>query len=243
MEAATATPVHSVMTGNDADGSFAAQRRRQGRREEWTEQSKFTALLTQYLDPSCAWFTSLENKPLSRISGMLQKKRGVKSGLPDVIVLFRHGTGIVVVFIELKSRRGIASKAQKQTRLEMLPAGAKWRMVRTARAGLTALYREGAPFRRKWTPPKKLEPWEGPFENPHVRLPQHPDVARERAAAQQRYRERRRAREAALTAERRIETDFPTSAPGDAPGTPWAAPPQPSRSTAEIISFPEGKRP
>jgi hypothetical protein len=36
---------------------------------------------------------------------------------------------------------------------------------------------------------------EGPFENPHARLPQHPTVARERAAAQQRYRQRRRKRE------------------------------------------------
>jgi hypothetical protein len=57
-----------------------------------------------------------------------------------------------VVFIELKSRRGVASKSQKQTRLEMLPTGARWAMVRSARAGMTMLQRLGVPFRRKYTP-------------------------------------------------------------------------------------------
>jgi hypothetical protein len=60
------------------------------RREEWTLQSEFAALLTENLDPSCTWFTSLENRPLSRISGMLQGKRGVKSGVPDVQVSYRR---------------------------------------------------------------------------------------------------------------------------------------------------------
>jgi hypothetical protein len=37
-----------------------------------------------------------------------------------------------------------------------------------------------------------LEPWEGPFGNPYARLPQHPQVTRERAAARQRSRGRER---------------------------------------------------
>jgi hypothetical protein len=103
----------------------------------------------------------------------------------------------------MQSRRGVASKVQRQIRDELLAAGVKfWWLARTPRAFLIALHRSGVPLIR-WNPPKKLARWEGPFENPHARLPQHPAVARERAAAQQRYRQRRREREAArLAAER-----------------------------------------
>jgi hypothetical protein len=198
------------MLQNGVTQSLATQRRRESRREEWIEQAKLAKLLTEYLDPSCTFWTSLENKPISRISGMLQKKRGVRSGLPDLLVLCRRKA----IFVELKSRRGGASKVQKQIRAEMLPAGAKWWMARSARAALMALRRSGVPFRYEWEPPR-LERWEGPFTDPTQRLPQHPEVAAERATAAKRRRERKREREAALAAERRYETDFATSTRGD----------------------------
>ena len=69
-----------------AAGSFAAQRRRESRHQEWSEQTKLAALLAKYLDPESTFWTSLENKPISRVSGMFQKRRGVRSGLPDVLV-------------------------------------------------------------------------------------------------------------------------------------------------------------
>ena len=98
--------------------SFAAQRRREGRREEWSQQTKLAEMLDKYLDPADAFWTSLENKPISRLSGIFQKKRGVRSGLPDVQVIWRGKP----IFVELKSRAGVASKAQKQIRAEMLAA-------------------------------------------------------------------------------------------------------------------------
>ena len=100
--------------------SFAVQRRRESRRQEWTEQTKLAEMLDKYLDPADTFWTSLENKPISRLSGIFQKRRGVRSGLPDVLVICRGKP----IFVELKSRAGVASKAQKQIRLEMLPAGA-----------------------------------------------------------------------------------------------------------------------
>jgi hypothetical protein len=46
-------------------------------------------------------------------------------------------------------------------------------------------------------------PWEGPFADPNERLPQAPEVAAQRRAARQRWRERQRACKAAkLAAER-----------------------------------------
>jgi hypothetical protein len=68
------------VTDSDKVESIAVQRRRESRREEWNEHVKLAELLTRYLDPSCTFWTSLENKPLSRVSGLFQKRRGVRSG-------------------------------------------------------------------------------------------------------------------------------------------------------------------
>jgi hypothetical protein len=187
---------HNVMTDNEVAGSFAVERRRESRREEWTEQTKLAAMLAKYLDPTCTFWTSLENKPLSQLTAIFQIRRGVRSGLADVLVIWRG----IPIFVELKSRAGVASKAQKQIRAELLPAGATWWMARSARAALTALYLSGVVFRRKWKPPR-LKPWEGPFADPTQRLPQAPDVAARRRAARQRWRERQQ-RLANLAAER-----------------------------------------
>src|SRR5262245_40791987 len=89
--------------------SFAVQQRRARRREEWNEHIELAARLTKYLDPTTTFWTSLENKPPSLLSGIFQKKRGVRPGLPDVFVLHRGRA----IFLELKSRSGIASEAQK----------------------------------------------------------------------------------------------------------------------------------
>jgi VRR-NUC domain len=94
--------------------TLAVRRRRESRREEWNEHNKLAWLLERYLDPSRTFWTSLENKPLTMLSGIFQKRRGVRSGLPDVLIVYRHTTGTIVIFIELKSRRGVASNAQKQ---------------------------------------------------------------------------------------------------------------------------------
>jgi hypothetical protein len=145
------------------------QRRRNSRREEWREQMKLSVLLDKYLPDSIFW-TSLECKPISRISGIFQKKRGVRSGLPDLFVL----DGGRPIFVELKSRAGVATKSQKQVRVELLPAGATWWMARSARAAMMALHLSGVVFRRHWKPPG-LQPWEGPFADPTQRLPQAPE--------------------------------------------------------------------
>jgi hypothetical protein len=92
-------------------------------------------LLAIYLDPDCTFWSSLENKPRSAISGMVQKLYGVKCGLSDVIVIFRAEAGLRVIFIELKSRVASASQVQKQIRLELfrpVPSGG-WRAALAVR--------------------------------------------------------------------------------------------------------------
>jgi hypothetical protein len=169
--------------------SFAAQRRRESQRQEWTEQTKLAEMLEKYLDPADTFWTSLENKPISRLSGIFQKKRGVRSGLPDELVIWRGKP----IFIELKSRAGVASKAQKQIRAKLKPAGVDWWLARSARAALMGLHLSGVVFRRRWRPPR-LKPWEGPFADPTRRLPQAPDVAAQRRKARRAARRRWRAR-------------------------------------------------
>ena len=56
--------------------SEAAKARRRYRREEWATQTTLARLLTRYLDPQTVFWTSLENKPSSRLNGLLQKRRG-----------------------------------------------------------------------------------------------------------------------------------------------------------------------
>jgi hypothetical protein len=173
----------------------AQRRRRKYRRQEWIEQVKLAQLLAKYLDPSCTFWTSLENKPSSRLNGVLQKKRGMRSGLPDTMVIFRQRPH----FLEIKSKAGIASKAQKKVRAELVAAGAMWWLVRSARAALMALRLSGVAFRRAWKPPE-LRAWEGPFDDPNKRLPQAPDVAAHRREVTRRWRERQRALKTAATA-------------------------------------------
>ena len=97
-------------------------------------------------------------------------------------------------FVELKSKAGRASKAQKKVRAELVAAGAQWWMARSARAALVALHRSGVQFREPWRPPVDLRQWEGPFDGSERRLPQHPEVAARQREACRRWRERKRAR-------------------------------------------------
>ena len=86
-----------------------------------------------------------------------------------------------------------------------MAVGASWWMARSVNAAMTALRRSGVPFRRKWTPPLRLQAWEGPFTGEEKHLPQHPAVAAKQREFARRWRERKRAR--ALEAVARTRED------------------------------------
>jgi hypothetical protein len=190
----------NVMTHNEPARSLAVQRRRESRRDEFRIQERLTHLLNRHLDPATSFWCSLENRPLSMLSGLYGRRRGIVAGMPDLVVIQARGDGLVrVACVELKSRAGVASQSQKEVRDRMLSVGIAWWLARSPRAALAALRRSDIAFRREWKEPQ-LAKWEGPFENPHARLPQHPRVAAERAAARKRWRERQRIRDAAQRA-------------------------------------------
>jgi hypothetical protein len=162
---------------------------------ERNEHIKLAKLLDYYLDPENTFWMSNENRPVSAVSGMFQKLTGVRSGIPDLLVLHRSDNGTRVVFIELKSRTGEFTMAQRETRRDLLAAGAVWWAARSARGALVALLRSGVPFRRKWRA-LQLPPWEMPALEP-AQLGYPPDVAAARRAAQRRYVARARERKLA----------------------------------------------
>jgi hypothetical protein len=175
-----------------AEASPAAQAalaaRKKSRRLEFREHMRLAQLLDRYVDPETTFWTSLENRPRSWLSGLMARRRGVRSGMPDVLILF----GGRLIFIELKSRSGVLSKVQREVRLRLLKAGAEWWMVRSARAGLAALCRSGVIFLRPLREPA-LGAWEGPFTGAERRLPSHPQVAAAQSAYNRVWREKRRA--------------------------------------------------
>ena len=123
----------------------------------------------------------------------MRKRRGVKPGVPDVLVIFRKGP----IFVELKSRQGLCSPSQRTAREAILRAGAQWWVARSANAAMWSLARSGVRFRSRmrndgttehwWQP--RLAPWEVPRRDPAEPRPNAPDVAARRRAARRRWRE------------------------------------------------------
>jgi hypothetical protein len=158
------------------------------RREEWLEQAKLSHLLDTWLDPARTFWTATDPVAASATSGAMRKKRGVKPGVPDVLVWYPGGS----ITIELKSRRGQCSPSQRAVREALLRAGAQWWVCRSADAAMWALYESGVPFRvlsnddgstEHWQRPE-LAAWEVPKRNPHERRPRAPDYWEPRAAAE-----------------------------------------------------------
>ena len=99
------------MTDCGLIASLAVQRQRLSRREEFAAQVRLTAMLAEDLDATCTYWTSLENKPRSPMGGVFQRMRGCRPGVPDLVVIQQQPESVLIVFVELKSRRGVASKA------------------------------------------------------------------------------------------------------------------------------------
>jgi len=187
------------------------QRRRQSQQHEAREQIKLKKLLEKWLP--CFW-SMLENRPRSAMAGMIQKHRGVRSGMPDCYVVYRGKP----IHIELKSPIGTLSKTQRQVRLELLADGAVWWMARSANAAMAALSRSGVKFNtivhadgtiERWQPPE-LHPWEEPTQNSSGRHLSRPELTARRREAKRRRRaaarERLQLQALAQTTEQRPQT-------------------------------------
>jgi hypothetical protein len=174
---------------------------------EWFEQARLARLLDRWIDPATTFWTATDPVTHSALAGWLRKRRGVKAGVPDTLVWHRRRS----IAIELKSRGGRCSPAQRAVRAALLRAGCQWWVCKSAHAAMWALKESGVRFRtfvrsdgsiERWRQPK-LAAWEVPRRDPTERRPQHPAVAAQRREAARRRRERQCAHKAAQAATER----------------------------------------
>jgi hypothetical protein len=164
-------------------------------REEWLMQVKVARLFGIWLPADCFW-TATDATTTSPTTGLMRKKRGCRAGLPDLLILFRGQ----LIAVELKSRGGRCSAAQRLTREALIAAGGAWWEAPSANAAMWALAESGVTFRmiahrygiECWRQPA-LAPWEVPRRDPAEPRPGAPEVAARRRTAQRRWREPRKA--------------------------------------------------
>jgi hypothetical protein len=181
--------------------SLPTERRRAARQWEWEEQTVLTKQLSELLNADYIFWTAVENAPWSRLAGIMRRRRGCRSGVPDILLVCNGK----LIAIEVKSLFGRVSPAQREVRAEMVRAGAQWWLCRTATGALTALFRAGVPFKVPWVPPL-LEPWEDPVSDPD-QVVWHPEVRRWWREDRARWRARAKAKRAALAIEQNVEAE------------------------------------
>jgi hypothetical protein len=117
-----------------------------------------------------------------------------RAGLPDLLILFCGK----LIAVELKSRGGRCSPAQRLTREALIAADGAWWEARSANAAMWALAESGATFRmiahrygiECWRQPA-LAPWRVPRRDPAEPRPSAPEVVARRRASQRRGSGRR----------------------------------------------------
>lgn len=111
--------------------------------EEWDFQTTVAEFLDLAL-PAEAFWSSVDMGPArSKAVGGLRKKRGLKAGLPDMVIVFRR----ITLWIEAKAPRGVLSVAQKNVRLALLANGHHWALARTLDDITEACAAVGIPLR------------------------------------------------------------------------------------------------
>jgi hypothetical protein len=178
-------------------GARRSRSKRPPHNEEWSEQVKLAALLDRWLPDDADW-TATDGTAASANSGSARRKKGVKPGVPDILIWYRGRS----ITIELKSRTGVCSPAQLEKRKRLKRAGVEWWECRSANAAMWALADSGVEFREivhkdgtieRWQRPH-LADWEVPRRDPDEPRPNAPEVLAQRRAAVQRWRERKRER-------------------------------------------------
>ena len=103
-------------------------------------------LLDLVLDPDKTWWSAIDHAAqLSARYGAERKRRGVKRGLPDILVL----TATTVVGIELKAGRGKLTPEQLATSVAWRRLGWFYEVARSLREVQDILECYGVPMVRK----------------------------------------------------------------------------------------------
>lgn len=109
-------------------------------------QSRCRMLLDSHLSPPCWWSSVGHERKQTPAQGALQKARGVKRGLPDVMI---WAPGFFLG-VELKSGNTTTTDAQDGFAEAMARLGHGFAVVRSVEALGEALERHGIPLRAGW---------------------------------------------------------------------------------------------
>jgi hypothetical protein len=93
---------------------------------EWTLQRSCAAFLSKALPPDAYWTSIDIGKSTSAAQGQLRKMRGIKAGIPDVLIVWRG----ITVWCELKIDAAL-SPAQQTTRDQLQANGHHWYLCRS----------------------------------------------------------------------------------------------------------------
>ena len=92
--------------------------------------------------PAC--WTSIEHRNArDAIEGAKRKARGVRAGVPDVLIVY----GRITHYIELKTRTGSLSQSQIEMRAALVAAGAPWALCRSVDDVIRQVQAWGIPIR------------------------------------------------------------------------------------------------
>lgn len=109
---------------------------------EWRDQRAYNVFLSKALPPE-AYYTAIDvGRSKSSLQGQLRKNRGVKSGIPDFLIVW-HG---ITLWLECKSGQSLSSN-QKVTREALLRNGHRWALVRRMEDVEAACRAAGIPLR------------------------------------------------------------------------------------------------
>jgi hypothetical protein len=112
---------------------------------EWRAQEADKAYLDKALPYDCYWTAIDGGRAASRIVGAMRKKRGIKSGLPDWLIVWRGTT----LWIERKTSTADSALSENQRlTAHMLKAnGHRWDRANSTEEVETALRAAGIPLR------------------------------------------------------------------------------------------------
>ena len=104
--------------------------------------------VAEFLDlalPASAFWTSIDAATRSAIEGQQKKARGVKPGIPDVLIVCKP----ITLWIELKARTGSVQETQRRVMRALIANGHQWYVARSVAEVETILIRCGIPLRAR----------------------------------------------------------------------------------------------
>jgi hypothetical protein len=121
------------------------------KRHEHSLQIAVAHMLALVLDPAKTWWSALDHAAqLSPRYGAERKRRGVKRGLPDVMVLAQGKQQVALLIgIELKAPKGSLSPDQKEVRDAWIAMGHQYHVARSLEEVQDILDHCHVPMRRR----------------------------------------------------------------------------------------------